>query len=44
MNSLVPIVVAIALLGSALVGGVFFAFPSLVMKALARMPSPGVLP
>ncbi|NQD93608.1 DUF1772 domain-containing protein [Pseudomonas sp. CrR25] len=28
-----------ALLGSALIGGVFFAFSSFVMKALARMPS-----
>ena len=39
MNSLVPFVGTIALLGSALVGGVFFAFSSFVMKALARVPS-----
>ena len=39
MNSLVSLVGTIALLGSALVGGVFFAFSSFVMKALARMPS-----
>ena len=39
MNSLIPLVGAIALLGSALVGGVFFAFSSFVMKALARVPS-----
>ncbi len=41
MNSLIPVLAAIALLGSALVGGVFFAFSSFVMKALGRMPSPG---
>ena len=29
-----------ALLGSAVIGGVFFAFSSFVMKALARLPSP----
>jgi uncharacterized membrane protein len=40
MNSLVPVIGAVALLGSALVGGVFFAFSSFVMKALARVPSP----
>lgn len=39
MNSLIALVVTIALLGSALVGGVFFAFSSFVMKALARIPS-----
>ena len=39
MNSLIPLVGTIALLGSALVGGVLFAFSSFVMKALARMPS-----
>ena len=39
MNSLIPLVGTIALLGSALVGGVFFAFSSFVMKALARVPS-----
>jgi uncharacterized membrane protein len=39
MNSLFPLVGTIALLGSALVGGTFFAFSSFVMKALARVPS-----
>ena len=39
MNSLIPLVATTALLGSALIGGVFFAFSSFVMKALARVPS-----
>ncbi len=39
MNSLIPIVGTSAVLGSALIGGVFFAFSSFVMKALARVPS-----
>ncbi len=39
MNALVPLVGITALLGSALVGGIFFAFSSFVMKALARVPS-----
>ena len=39
MNSFMPLVGTIGLLGSALVGGVFFAFSSFVMKALARLPS-----
>lgn len=39
MNSLFPLAGTIALLGSALVGGIFFAFSSFVMKALARVPS-----
>ena len=39
MNSLMPLAGTMALLGSALVGGVFFAFSSFVMKALARLPS-----
>ncbi len=39
MNPLIPLVGITALLGSALVGGVFFAFSSFVMKALARVPS-----
>ena len=38
MDQLIPVVGTTALLGSALVGGVFFAFSSFVMKALARMP------
>jgi uncharacterized membrane protein len=39
MDPLIPIVGTTALLGSALIGGVFFAFSSFVMKALARVPS-----
>ena len=39
INQLTPIVGTTALLGSALIGGVFFAFSSFVMKALARVPS-----
>ena len=39
MDQLIPVVGTMALLGSALVGGVFFAFSSFVMKALARVPS-----
>ena len=39
MNSLISLVGTIALLGSALIAGVFFAFSSFVMKALARVPS-----
>ena len=39
MNQLIPVVGTVTLLGSALVGGVFFAFSSFVMKALAGLPS-----
>ena len=39
MNQLMLVAVTIALLGSALTAGVFFAFSSFVMKALARLPS-----
>ncbi len=39
MSSLLAVAVAIALLGSALIGAVFFAFSSFVMKSLARVPS-----
>jgi uncharacterized membrane protein len=39
MDQLMPIVGTAALLGSALVGGVFFAFSSFVMKALSRLPA-----
>ena len=39
MDYLIPVVGTTALLGSALVGGIFFAFSSFVMKALARAPS-----
>ncbi|MCH7903291.1 MAG: DUF1772 domain-containing protein [Armatimonadetes bacterium] len=38
MNQLIPMVGTAALLGSALVGGVFFAFSSFIMKALGRVP------
>ena len=37
--NLLTITVILALLGSALVAGVFFAFSSFIMKALARVPS-----
>ena len=39
MDRLIPVVGTMALLGSALVGGIFFAFSSFVMEALARVPS-----
>ncbi len=39
MDQLIPVVGTMALLGSALVGGIFFAFSSFIMKALAGMPS-----
>lgn len=39
MNIVTTVLVAVTLLGSALIGGVFFAFSSFVMKALARLPS-----
>ena len=39
MNTLTQALAVIAILGSAVIGGVFFAFSSFVMKALARMPS-----
>ena len=38
MNLVTIIAIVIALLGSALIGGIFFAFSSFVMKALARVP------
>ncbi len=38
MDQLIPVVRTTALLGSALVGGIFFAFSSFLMKALARVP------
>ncbi|MFW2440589.1 MAG: DUF1772 domain-containing protein [Arenicellales bacterium] len=41
MNQLMPVIGAAVLLGSALIGGIFFAFSNFVMKALARVPSPG---
>jgi uncharacterized membrane protein len=39
MNLIITVSVVFALLGSALIGGVFFAFSSFIMKALARVPS-----
>lgn len=39
MNELMTLLAVLALLGSALIGGIFFAFSSFVMKALARVPS-----
>ena len=39
MNMILSLLVIIAVLGSALIAGVFFAFSSFVMKALARLPS-----
>lgn len=39
MNPLLVIIVTMALLGAALVGGMFFAFSSFVMKALSRVPA-----
>ena len=39
MDQLISVVGTTALLGSALVGGIFFAFSSFVMKALARVPA-----
>ena len=39
MNSLMPVVGMAAVLGTAIVGGAFFAFSSFIMKALARVPS-----
>ncbi len=43
MDQLIPIVGTTALLGSALVGGIFYAFSSFVMKALAAvLPAEGI--
>ena len=39
MNTVIAIVATTSLLGSALIAGVFFAFSSFVMKALARVPA-----
>jgi uncharacterized membrane protein len=39
VNLVTIIAIVIALLGSALIAGIFFAFSSFVMKALARVPS-----
>ena len=37
MNSFMTITVIVAMLGSALIAGVFFAISSFIMKALARL-------
>ena len=39
MDQLIPVIGTMALLGSTLVGGIFFAFSSFIMKALAGIPS-----
>lgn len=39
MNLAITVTAGAALLGCALLGGIFFAFSSFVMKALARVPS-----
>lgn len=39
MTFFTTIAIVAALLGAALIGGVFFAFSSFIMKALARLPS-----
>ncbi len=40
MSAITTIAVLAALLGSALIAGVFFAFSSFIMKALSRVPAP----
>ena len=40
MSVVIMVAVTLALLGAAVIGGVFFAFSSFIMKALARIPSP----
>jgi len=40
MSALVTPLATLALLGAALVGGIFFAFSSFVMRSLARLPAP----
>ena len=39
MNQLITALVIAALIGSGVIGGVFFAFSSFIMKSLARLPS-----
>lgn len=39
MNRLTIVLAVAALLGSSVIGGVFFAFSSFIMKSLARLPS-----
>lgn len=39
MNTLTTVAVILALIGSALIAGIFLAFSSFIMKALARLPA-----
>ncbi len=39
MNLVTTVLAVVAMLGSALIGGVFYAFSSFIMNALARMPT-----
>ncbi len=39
MNTIATALLVLAVIGSALIGGVFFSFSSFVMRALARVPS-----
>lgn len=39
MNTLTTVTVILALIGSALIAGIFLAFSSFIMKALARLPA-----
>lgn len=43
MSALTSILTIAALLGAALVGGIFFAFSNFIMRALASVPAPGGL-
>lgn len=40
MNTLTTVLIVASILGSAVVGGIFFAFSSFVMRALAGIPAP----
>jgi uncharacterized membrane protein len=40
MSTLIPVLTVLALIGSLLISGVFFAFSSFIMDALARRPAP----
>jgi uncharacterized membrane protein len=40
METLIPMLTVLALIGSLLISGVFFAFSSFIMRALARGPAP----
>jgi uncharacterized membrane protein len=39
-HALLPLATALALIGSAAIGGVFFAFSTFVLRALSRRPAP----